>query len=377
MISSIRIKGYRGFDSFEMNGLGRINLLVGTNNSGKTSVLEAIYLLASQGDPMALFQLLWRRGERLPQILTPAADRSPRRSPVELDVAHLFTGHELSLGSSIHISSRNNAPDQRSIEFSVGERQLSPQADLFVGDDESGMASQLILEIQGNPKPVYPMIPLTRSGGIFTEALDLPARRARLRVNEPSPAQFITTESFTGDELVAMWNKIVLSPTEGLVLEALQFLDPAIERIAAQTPSGPYFPSQARGGFIIKRKGWEQPVPIGSMGDGMWRMLAMAIALIQCKDGVLLVDEIDTGLHYTVMAQMWRLIMKVARELDVQIFATTHSYDCVYSLAQMCPHPSSGENAVTVQRIEIGKKRAVPYDQEDIQVAASREIEVR
>lgn len=65
MISSIHIEGYRGFSQFDMAGLGRVNLLVGTNNSGKTSVLEALYLLTSQGDPLALYQLLQRRGERL------------------------------------------------------------------------------------------------------------------------------------------------------------------------------------------------------------------------------------------------------------------------------------------------------------------------
>ncbi|HUE00657.1 MAG TPA: ATP-binding protein, partial [Bryobacteraceae bacterium] len=120
----------------------------------------------------------------------------------------------------------------------------------------------------------------------------------------------------------------------------------------------------------------EQPIPIGSMGDGMWRMLAMAIAITQCRGGVLLVDEIDTGLHYTVMSQMWRLIFNAAKELDVQVFATTHSYDCVYSLAQICVDPDP-TNSVTVQRIEAGKSMSVPYDQEEITVAAQREIEVR
>jgi hypothetical protein len=81
-----------------MDGLGRVNLLVGTNNSGKTPVLEAVYLLFSAGDPMALWQLLWRRGERLPPTLTAAS------GPQEVDVSHLFAGHELSPKSTIRIS---------------------------------------------------------------------------------------------------------------------------------------------------------------------------------------------------------------------------------------------------------------------------------
>src|ERR1035441_2600742 len=67
MIKSIQIKGYRGFSEFEMKGLERVTLLVGTNNSGKTSALEALFLLASQGDPVSLWRVLWRRSEKLPE----------------------------------------------------------------------------------------------------------------------------------------------------------------------------------------------------------------------------------------------------------------------------------------------------------------------
>ena len=62
MYSSIRIQGYRGLDSFRMQGLGRVNLLVGTNNCGKTSILECIELLRSVGDPTVLSTIAGRRG---------------------------------------------------------------------------------------------------------------------------------------------------------------------------------------------------------------------------------------------------------------------------------------------------------------------------
>jgi len=96
----------------------------------------------------------------------------------------------------------------------------------------------------------------------------------------------------------------------------------------------------------------------------------------QCLGGVLLVDEIDTGLHYSVMADLWRLIFNVAKDLGVQVFATTHSYDCVYSLAQICAD-ADGQNPITVQRIELAKSTAIPYAQNEIKIAADREIEVR
>jgi predicted ATP-dependent endonuclease of OLD family len=109
----------------------------------------------------------------------------------------------------------------------------------------------------------------------------------------------------------------------------------------------------------------------------MWRMMALAIAIAHCKSGVLLVDEIDTGLHYTVMANMWRLIFGAARELDVQVFATTHSSDCIRSLAELCYQETDVADNVTLQRIERGRNKAVPYTAAEIEVAAEKHIEVR
>src|SRR5437660_11295964 len=111
MISSIQIRGYRGFEGFEMSGLERINLLVGTNNSGKTSVLEAIYILMARGDPWALWQVLWRRGER-------GVERGSNR--VEVDVSHLFYGHDAHIGSQFYLSAKNQTPEP-SVSFRVSE----------------------------------------------------------------------------------------------------------------------------------------------------------------------------------------------------------------------------------------------------------------
>src|SRR5437870_8122073 len=107
MISSIQIIGYRGFEHFEVSALGRVNLLVGTNNSGKTSVLEAIHLLNSRGDPVALWQVLFRRGERLATTIDRSHDRPP-----ELDASHLFTGHGLHLGSKFSLIAKNQTPER-------------------------------------------------------------------------------------------------------------------------------------------------------------------------------------------------------------------------------------------------------------------------
>lgn len=356
MISSLRIEGFRGFDHFEMPGLGRVNLLVGMNNSGKTSVLEAVYLLATKGDPQALWQLLWRRGERRAPVRHRVGDASYGAS-VELEPTHLFRGHEATVGAAFGIGS-----DGGWVRCGISE-------------DEDGTSGQLVLEMEASSGGGSTRVPMTREGTIIPDSIVGLSPRYRRSNQEGHAVQFLSTESVSIEALVGIWNQVALTANETLVLKALQALDPGIERIAAQVPVSGLGMEPSRGGFIVKKRGLEQPVPIGSMGDGMWRILAMALAITQCRGGVLLVDEIDTGLHYTAMSQMWRLIYQAAKDLDVQVFATTHSYDCIYSLAQICD--GSEPNAVTVQRIEAGKKKAVPYDQEEIDIAASRQIELR
>jgi predicted ATP-dependent endonuclease of OLD family len=108
----------------------------------------------------------------------------------------------------------------------------------------------------------------------------------------------------------------------------------------------------------------------------MWRMLAMAIAITQCKGGVLLVDEIDTGLHYSVMSRMWGLIYKTAEKLDVQVFATTHSQDCVRSIAELCQQEEESK-AISIHRIEKDRGESVRYSPTEIVAAAENNVEMR
>ena len=110
MISSLKVEGFRGLKQFEMGQLGRINLLVGANNCGKTSVLEAIYLLAAGGDPVCLRDLLTRRGEQSFTVVN-YIDEPQRSSVVEYSISHLFTGHQLYLGP-LKISSEGGSQTQ-------------------------------------------------------------------------------------------------------------------------------------------------------------------------------------------------------------------------------------------------------------------------
>ena len=265
------------------------------------------------------------------------------------------------------------------MSFTVGEVGDEPRAKSTLREGLP-LPSRIGLQIKGTPTPITPTIPLSRIGGLSPDALDIPRRmqQRKLSYDEEIPTQFITAESLGGSELVSLWETIALTSNEERVLNALRLLEPTIEKIAsvAVTPDY-YIGGNQRGGFRVKFKDADRPVPIGSLGDGIWRLLVMAIAIAQCKDGILLIDEIDTGLHYSVMSDMWRLIYGAAKELNVQVFATTHSNDCIRSLAEVCCAEEDAGKNVTLHRIERGRKKSVAYSSKEIEVAAARGIEVR
>jgi AAA15 family ATPase/GTPase len=106
-------------------------------------------------------------------------------------------------------------------------------------------------------------------------------------------------------------------------------------------------------------------------------MLGLALAIVNAKNGVLLVDEIDTGLHYTVMSDMWKMIWKTAKRLNVQVFATTHSNDCWHSLADIANVENPSEDGITIHRVEKDKPKSILFTERQIAIAAERDIEVR
>lgn len=385
MIRSVTIKGYRGLEHLEMSNLGRINLLVGKNNSGKSSVLEALYLLELGGHPTALLRVLTGRGE-----IFDMDSLSRERPEPEFDISHLFYGHDLTTKTPAEVSAKNDSTSH-SLKLQITEVKGNKEGDetLFptlTDDDEASSLSRVGLAVSDSASEngfglgIKAFFRLSAQGGIRMRDLDVFRRLPRGSSEKPRVVRYVATESLTPRETTAFWDKIVLTEHENKVLEALNYIDPTIERIASL--GGPQMQAMRyvearRGGFKVKISDQKSPVPIGVLGDGVWRMLAIAIALVSTQDGVLLIDEIDTGLHYSVMEDLWRLIAKTAKELNVQVFATTHSYDCITSLASICRADPGNENEVTIQRIEAGKTRSVAYDEGDIRVAAERHIEMR
>ena len=136
-------------------------------------------------------------------------------------------------------------------------------------------------------------------------------------------------------EVVRLFDDLVLTEHEEHSTQALRMLEPVIERIASVVNERWPLIREVPSGVLLKQARISERIPIGTTGDGMWRLLGLALALANAKGGVLLVDEIDTGLHYSVMSDLWRMASERTAAMNVQVVATTHSRNCFESLAEI------------------------------------------
>lgn len=120
-----------------------------------------------------------------------------------------------------------------------------------------------------------------------------------------------------------------------------------------------------------------QPLPLQQMGDGMGRVLSLVLTIAKSLGGIVLIDEIEHGLHYSVMTEVWKAVARAARKADVQIFATTHSWECVQAAHEALA--GSDPYDFRLQRLErVGDDiRAIAYDQESLATSVDMNLEVR
>lgn len=375
MLKTVHIKNFRGFESFELQNLGRINLLVGKNNSGKTSVLEAIQLLHSGINLEPLTAIMLNRGE----FVWNNEDSLQR----ELEICHLFRDRNFKDKNIVISGQKQNIQNNNSKNIDLELNASISYQPIY--NHQYGEMRPYNQQIPAIPRQLF-IIEFSydrekvNQGYILSEQYNLPLKKV-YSVPEQNKIvfnnQFILPNSLTVDKMIDLFNQVVLNPEEIILNEALQIIDQKIKRIAAVIPQKNETMSSVRGGFVVRLADSEQRIPIGSLGDGIWRMLGLALSLACAKGGVLLVDEIDTGLHFTTLTDMWKLLWETAKKLDVQVFATTHSSDCWLSLATVASQDDAVKKGVSIQRIEPHKKQAVAFTEEEIVIAAERGIEVR
>ena len=379
MLRTLELQGFRGFESFRLSGLKRVNLLVGKNNCGKTSILEAMDFLVSKGDPFVLTRSAHRRGETgLHEVAEPSGPYRPDLLP---DVSHLFFGRCMDPGVSLRISSNEDfgmllvellsLPDVES-EISSRDAGNVQQTSLF--DDELEPEPALGLRISGNVSNWIPIFPVTESG-LLMMSKSIRFRRSRSVIaSGVPPVEFLTPDSLQPGSMRVIWDKVLAEAREPEVITAMKLLESDLDSIHFLT--GDAY-RRTSGGVLVGFGKSSRRVPLGSLGDGMRRLLALSLSLVRTGNGFLLIDEIDTGLHFSVMEEMWKLVVTTALESNVQVVATTHSYDCIQGLAALLESTPEFAPEVSVQKVERSLAEAVSLDAEQIRVAVRQDIEVR
>jgi hypothetical protein len=179
-----------------------------------------------------------------------------------------------------------------------------------------------------------------------------------------------------------MWDWVQRERREQDVHDALRILEPRLEDVRfGSADLSRYRPhellSADRVGVLIGFMGERERIPLGSTGDGMRRLLALAIALVCTSGKYLLIDEIDTGFHYSIMAKMWELVVRTALKSNTQVFATTHSADCVRGLGVLCKTFPQLQAAVSAHKIVSDLEQSVTLTGSEVVNALEHEIEIR
>ncbi|NQT36428.1 MAG: AAA family ATPase [Planctomycetes bacterium] len=351
MLTSLELENYRRFPNYRLNGLSRVNLLVGRNNCGKTSVLEAVHLLAAGGNPTVIEWTAKQRGEVV--VAGPSDDRTT--GPPQPVVSHFFHGHEFGRGSQLYLRT-----DGVFGTLAVGVRKSSVIVEWF-----DGSTRERTLDI-----------PVTDEGIMDANLVRELGRAFAREQDDISPVQFLTTHLAQSRWMRETWDQVILDGRESEVIQAMRILEPDLSNIVFLSDDS-IGRNGGLGGIVAAMKGQRRRNPLGSYGEGMHRLLSLALSMVRAEGGVLLIDEIDTGLHYSILGDMWRLVVETAMRAGVQVFATTHSLDCVRGLAWLCESYPELQSEVSLQKIDAELEEAVALDGRQIVLAVDQGMEVR
>jgi hypothetical protein len=343
MYTQLEIKNLRGIDSLVMTGLRPVNLIVGKNNAGKSTLLEAILLMSGATNPELAARVGYLRGQRL--------------GPTSADPLWRPLFKSLSHGNQIELSWQNETSKHRLVITAVPtSRDAGASASV-----ELGIATSSREYTIGGLNFVYK----TDSATIPTKSV-FDARTGGIDVqgDDPQalvPATFLSARAYSNLTHDAQQFSVLLKgKSEIAVLDALRLIDPRIQRVEVLSePAGP---------AVYVDIGSAELIPLAVCGEGTVRMFSIVLAMLTTsRYGVLLVDEIDNGLHYSVMDDFWSLVRALSEKHNVQVFGTTHNEDVIRSAIPAFAHNDAALGLFRIDR--RGDRHSVASYTEEAQAA--------
>jgi energy-coupling factor transporter ATP-binding protein EcfA2 len=326
-LESLTIHRFRGLRDLELSGLGDVNLFVGENNSGKTTVLEAISTYCRPLDPLEWLATGSRREIDLPRALLLDALKwlFPQVNEPERG---LYTGETFVSGSGSFrvLESRATYNEFLSVDSSVGDEGMS-----FQPDDVRRLGADLEMRtvFRVEQRSLFERGPTAESSEIVRLWQD---ERFTAHKSPSDPLLPVATISpishWVEQRQIKQLTEVTLGGIKDEVLEALSLIDPGIQDLEILSRRGTYATLHIQ----HKEVGL---APVSAFGDGVRRTLMTALTLPTVKGGILLVDEIQTAIHKSALNKVFGWLVKACSDNNVQLFATTHSLEAVDAMLKV------------------------------------------
>jgi AAA15 family ATPase/GTPase len=304
MIDNIDVQNFRCFKHISLRDCRRINLIVGRNASGKTALLEAIFL-ASGASP----ELGWRGSGKVIVTADPSAYEN-----IWKDLFHNFVQDK-----AIRIQFQGSAGFGRSLSIFY---QSTPEVHLPLGQDISAIqtVTPIIFIYTDENKKDYKVTPIITEGTLNLGAAKMPPMRsAFFPTHSPVPVQ----------QYAGFFSALSKQKRESAVIELLRTEFPFVKNISAEIGAGNLWALYATLDELPEK------IPVTLLSSGVTKLLFILLSIAMQPKGILLIDEIENGFYFDRLPSIWALILKFASQYDVQIFATTHSLECLQAAANV------------------------------------------
>lgn len=356
-LRSFRAPRYRGLGGLSLEELRRVNLITGRNDTGKTATLEAIWLFHERRAPESLWDRRVQHAD--PPPLNPLSALDPER----IEVRGVEDGEESSFGACFEPARAFGAAGRgggRTVPIPGDPRSPHPRSARMDGSLRWWLDGD---EVTGPPYPYYP-IPGAANAVAIPSAAGNGNTRAAAVLEIPSPARQFA-------EPVRLFSKVVERGGKPELRDRLRAVLPVVRDLDIATDSHDR-------AFLLATTEDGERLPLASLGHGFVRLLRIVLAFHAAAGGIVLLDEVETAMYNQALSAFWSAVRRMATESDAQVFAVTHSLECVLHAVDAFDGEESSVAVHGLYRpLEGDGCRAVIYADETLQAAIETNMDFR